>query len=333
EAERIHLRLAPLEDEFSAALGSASREVARLLFAFLSLCSAVLVAMGIAISRRNVRQQQVLADRLEYQATHDSLTGLRNRHDFEVQLTHALEEQYRRPGIYAVLYLDLDQFKVINDTCGHAAGDDLIRQIAWLIRNQLDSNAVLARLGGDEFGVLLACKHPEDALALAETIRNRIADLRFHWEGKAFIVTASIGVLMLDEALPSVGGTLSAADQACYLAKDTGRNRVQYYRRDDHEVRSRHGEMSWVERISAALDTHHFVLLAQQIRYIGSSGINSTAMGSSPIGSNAFGSGPTASSGIGSGPMGFGPKGSGVMGPSAFGPSAPAPGPTPRHHF
>jgi len=160
---------------------------------------------------------------------------------------------------------------VINDTCGHAAGDDLIRQIAWLIRNQLDSSAILARLGGDEFGILLSCKQPADALALAETMRKQIADLRFHWEGKAFIVTASIGVLTLDETLHSVGGTLSAVDQACYLAKDNGRNRVQHYRRDDREVSTRHGEMSWVERISAALDTSRFVLLAQQIRHIGPS--------------------------------------------------------------
>lgn len=269
EAERIHRRLAPLEDGFSAALGTASREVARLLFVFLSFCSAILVAIGIAISRRNLRQQQVLATRLEYQATHDSLTGLRNRHDFELQLAHALEEQHRSSSTYAVLYLDLDQFKVINDTCGHAAGDDLIRQVAWLIRNQLDSSAIFARLGGDEFGILLSCRLPADALALGEAIRKRIADLRFHWDTKVFIVTASIGVLMLDEAQPSVGGALSAADQACYLAKDSGRNRVQYYRRDDHEVRSRHGEMNWVERITAALDANHFVLLAQQIRHIG----------------------------------------------------------------
>ena len=270
EAEQIHRRLAPLEDGFSAALGSSSREVARLLFVFLSVCSAVLVAIGIAISRRNLGQQQVLATRLEYQATHDSLTGLRNRHDFELQLAHAIEEQRRSSSTYAVLYLDLDQFKVINDTCGHAAGDDLIRQVAWLIRNQLDSSAIFARLGGDEFGILLSCKLPADALTLAETIRKRIADLRFHWDTKVFIVTASIGVLMLDEALPSVGGALSAVDQACYLAKDSGRNRVQYYRRDDHEVRSRHGEMNWVERISAALDANHFVLLAQKIKHIGS---------------------------------------------------------------
>jgi diguanylate cyclase (GGDEF)-like protein len=162
--------------------------------------------------------------------------------------------------------LDLDQFKVINDTCGHAAGDELICQVSAAVRQRLRSGDLLARLGGDEFGVLLAQCAPHAALSLAESIRRRIAEQRFLWKGKIFSVNASIGVLSLAESLPTVDDALSAADQACYLAKDNGRNRVQIYRPDDQEMRARHGEMQWVEKINAALELDRFALFAQEIR-------------------------------------------------------------------
>jgi diguanylate cyclase (GGDEF)-like protein len=157
---------------------------------------------------------------------------------------------------------------VINDTCGHAAGDELIRQVAWLIRGQLRAGDVLARLGGDEFGALLPRCSAANAVALAESIRQHIADGRFRWGDKLFRINASIGVLGLNDTQGTVGDALSAADQACYLAKDTGRNRVQLYRPDDQEVRSRHGEMRWVERLHAAIEQDSFVLVAQEIRPI-----------------------------------------------------------------
>jgi diguanylate cyclase len=203
---------------------------------------------------------------LQHQASHDALTGLANRREFEQQLLLAIEDQKRTATDYAVLYLDLDQLKVVNDTCGHGAGDELIRQVSWAVRKLLRDGDVLARLGGDEFGALLAHCPQEKALTLAESIRSEISEQRFIWEGKLFVVAASIGVLELAECLPTVSAVLSAADQACYLAKDNGRNRVQYYRPDDQEVRSRHGEMQWVERINAALELDRFVLFAQEIR-------------------------------------------------------------------
>ena len=226
-------------------------------------------AIGIVLVLRDITHERALAARLEHQATHDSLTGLTNRREFEARLSAAIEDHRARGTEYALLYMDLDQFKVINDTCGHAAGDGLIRKIAWLINDQLRNSDVLARLGGDEFGALLCNIRGEDAVALAEGIRRRIAEMRFDWDGRIFAVNSSIGVIVLDATLATVGDALSAADQACYLAKDSGRNRVQLYRPDDQQVKSRHGEMRWVERLNAALDSGSFVLVAQEIRPIG----------------------------------------------------------------
>ncbi|HVO46231.1 MAG TPA: EAL domain-containing protein [Steroidobacteraceae bacterium] len=226
-------------------------------------------SFGIVLVLRDITHERALAARLQHQATHDSLTGLTNRREFESRLAVAIEDQRATGREYSLLYFDLDQFKVINDTCGHAAGDELIRQVAWLVGAQLRASDVLARLGGDEFGALLPDCPAVDALVLAERIRCRIADLRFRWQDRIFVVNASIGVLALGEALPTVSETLSAADQACYLAKDNGRNRVQLYRPDDQEVKNRHGEMRWVERLNAALESDRFVLYAQEIRAIG----------------------------------------------------------------
>jgi len=229
-------------------------------------------SIGIVLVLRDITRERALAARLEYEATHDPLTGLTNRREFETLLNAAIEDQRARGTHYALLYLDLDQFKVINDTCGHAAGDGLIRKVAWLINDQLPPGDVLARLGGDEFGALLRGRRWEEAMALADSIRRRIAELRFDWEGRIFAVNSSIGVAVIDETLAVVSDALSAADQACYLAKDSGRNRVQLYRPDDQRVQRRHGEMRWVERINAALDNDSFVLVAQEIRAIGAHG-------------------------------------------------------------
>lgn len=228
-------------------------------------------AIGIVLVLRDITHERALAARLEHQASHDPLTGLNNRREFESRLATAIEDHRDRGTGYALLYLDLDQFKVINDTCGHAAGDGLIRKIAWLINDQLRSSDVLARLGGDEFGALLRNIRSEDAIALADGIRRRIAEMRFDWEGRIFAVNASIGVIVIDDTFATVGDALSAADQACYLAKDSGRNRVQLYRPDDQQVKTRHGEMVWVERLNSALDNNSFVLVGQEIRAIGAS--------------------------------------------------------------
>jgi diguanylate cyclase (GGDEF)-like protein/PAS domain S-box-containing protein len=221
---------------------------------------------GIVFVMRDITQERAFAAQLQHQATHDALTGLTNRREFERLLRLAIDAQSRSGVAHALLYLDLDQFKVINDTCGHAAGDQLICQVSWVIKQQLRPGEVLARLGGDEFGVLLANGPQRTALNVAESIRRSISELRFTRGEKTFVVNASIGVLPLAEALPTVDDALSAADQACYMAKDNGRNRVQMYRTDDQQMRARHGEMQWVERLNAALELNRFALYAQEIR-------------------------------------------------------------------
>jgi diguanylate cyclase (GGDEF)-like protein/PAS domain S-box-containing protein len=224
---------------------------------------------GIAFVMHDITQERAFAAQLLHQATHDALTGLANRREFEQQLGRAILDQQRTGADHALLYLDLDQFKVVNDTCGHAAGDELICLVSWAVRQELRAGDLLARLGGDEFGILLS-NYPQDAaLKVAESIRHRISALRFIWEGKVFSTNASIGVLSLTESLSTVGEALSAADQACYLAKDNGRNRVQFYRPDDQEMRARHGEMRWVERLNRAIELDQFVLFAQEIRPVG----------------------------------------------------------------
>ncbi len=282
-AERIHLGVAPLEDRYASAIGRTSRQVTRLLAIYLTVCSVLLVAIGAAISRhtlrRSGRREREFAARLQYQATHDALTGLANRREFEHRLSLAIQDHVQHHVEHALLYLDLDQFKVINDTSGHAAGDELIRQVAWSLRQTLRTDDLLARLGGDEFGALLAATSPADALQLAEAVRSRIAGLRFTWEGTVFVVNTSIGVLSLADCRPAVADALSAADQACYLAKDNGRNRVQQYRPDDQQMRARRGEMQWVERLNAALDHDRFVMFAQEICPIGDRGPGGASAG------------------------------------------------------
>ncbi|HXC10724.1 MAG TPA: EAL domain-containing protein [Steroidobacteraceae bacterium] len=225
--------------------------------------------MGIVFVMRDITQERAFAAQLLHQATHDALTGLANRREFEQQLGWAILDRQRTGTDYALLYLDLDQFKVVNDTCGHAAGDELIRLVSWAVKQELRAGDVLARLGGDEFGILLANYPQQAALSLAESVRHRISALRFIWEGKVFSTNASIGVLSLTESLATVGDALSAADQACYMAKDNGRNRVQFYRPDDQEMRARHGEMRWVERLNRAIELDQFALFAQEIRPVG----------------------------------------------------------------
>ena len=222
--------------------------------------------IGIVFVLRDITQERAFSTQLRHQATHDALTGLANRREFERRLQNAIDDRQRIGTDHALLYVDLDQFKVVNDTCGHAAGDQLLCQISSAVKQRLRSGDLLARLGGDEFGILLASCAAADAMALAELIRQRISEQRFPWKDKLFAINASIGVLCLTDHQATVDDAMSAADQACYLAKDNGRNRVQLYCPDDQEMRARHGEMQWVEKINAALELDRFVLFAQEIR-------------------------------------------------------------------
>lgn len=203
--------------------------------------------------------------KLQWQAHHDALTGLLNRPGFDVALDQAWDDMRQQGGGHCLLYLDLDQFKLVNDTSGHQAGDELLRQLAAAMRAALRRSDVLARLGGDEFGVILSDCDAQAGEQLADKLRRMISNFRFAWNGRLYQVGASIGLVELDQDWPDTAHLMSAADAACYAAKDAGRNKVRLYRRGDEEVERRRGEMAWVERLTRAMEANHFRLYYQPI--------------------------------------------------------------------
>ena len=222
--------------------------------------------VGAVLVIQDMSRERQYAARLSNLASHDALTGLLNRREFEQRVRTIVERRDPDEGQHAVLYLDLDQFKVVNDTSGHAAGDELLRQVGALLRPRLREGDVLARLGGDEFGVLLPHCPPAPALRIAEALRKAIVDFRFAWKNRSFTIGVSIGLVNLAEGPHTLASALSAADAACYLAKDKGRNRVQVYRPEDSEVALRRGEMEWVHRLHRALAEDRLCLFSQQMR-------------------------------------------------------------------
>jgi diguanylate cyclase (GGDEF)-like protein/PAS domain S-box-containing protein len=221
--------------------------------------------MGVVLVLHDVSNERQYAAKLSYQASHDSLTGLINRAEFEQRLSLALKSAAQLGRHHAVMYLDLDQFKVVNDTCGHAAGDQLMRQVSTLLLRRLREGDTLARLGGDEFGVLLENCAPDNALRIADQLRQTVTDFHLAWEDRKFSVGVSIGVVNIKDGLFTITDVLSAADSACYVAKEKGRNRVQVYHAEDSELSLRQGEMEWIGRLQKALEEDRFVLYAQDI--------------------------------------------------------------------
>jgi diguanylate cyclase (GGDEF)-like protein/PAS domain S-box-containing protein len=221
-------------------------------------------SIGVVLVFRDVTEERKLAQQLSHQATHDTLTGLVNRPEFERRLSHLLESA--NPHVpHALLYLDLDQFKVVNDTCGHAAGDDLLRQISALLRTKLRARDTLARLGGDEFGVLLEHCNVNEAKRIADSLRELLQGFRFGWNDRSFTIGVSIGLVPITQAGETLAGVFSAADSSCYAAKEKGRNRVHVYRAEDAVLAQRDGEMRWMPRIQEALADERFRLYYQPI--------------------------------------------------------------------
>ena len=183
-------------------------------------------SLGAVVTFRNVTASTRLARELAYQANHDALTGLHNRRAFRSQLQRALVNARKFGTCTALLYLDLDQFKAVNDGAGHLAGDELLRQLAALLRTQLRERDTCARLGGDEFAVLLEQCAPADAAHVAEKMRAAVERFEFHWAGQVYRVGASIGHVEFDDDRRSVDELIAVADRLCYVAKDGGRNRV-----------------------------------------------------------------------------------------------------------
>ncbi|MFN0317978.1 MAG: EAL domain-containing protein [Burkholderiales bacterium] len=227
--------------------------------------------VGVTLVLRDMSLEREYATKLAYQASHDALTGLANRTEFERCLDRVIESTARSRRRYCVMYIDLDQFKIVNDTCGHAAGDELMRQLSALLQHRLRAGDVLARLGGDEFGVLLENCPPDKALQIAESLRQATAEFRFVWAGKSFSVGASIGLVNVEDDPFTSAEVMRAADTACYMAKEKGRDRVQVYRATDTEITARKGEIEWVVRLTKALEENRFVLYAQDIVPAGNS--------------------------------------------------------------
>ena len=230
------------------------------------------VITGGVLVFRDVSRSRKLAAQVDWQTTHDPLTRLTNRTGFDLMLGELLRSARSGEHQHCLMYMDLDQFKIVNDTCGHFAGDALLGQVAELLSNQVRGNDVLARLGGDEFGVLLMDCPAQPALRIAEEMRRSVRDFRFTWNEKQYAIGVSIGVVGIDADSESVEQVLSAADTACYAAKESGRNQVHLYRLDKGEAARRHGEMHWVSRIHQALAEGRFRLFVQPIVPIDSSG-------------------------------------------------------------
>jgi diguanylate cyclase (GGDEF)-like protein len=220
---------------------------------------------GVVLVIRDISKERELAAEITYQATHDALTGLVNRREFHHRLDMALQLACVDGHQHSLLYTDLDQFKIVNDTCGHSAGDELLRQLSTVMRAQLRSVDTVARLGGDEFGVLLPYCPRDAALEIADSIRESIKEFDFVWANNVFPMGASIGLVTFGNDGATVPDLLRMADTACYVAKDRGRNRIHMYAEDDRELERRKGEMGWAARLQRALNDQRFVLYSQKI--------------------------------------------------------------------
>ncbi len=229
---------------------------------------------GAVIVFRDVGEKKRIAKKMKYLASHDWLTGLINRREFEDRLSLAIQSSGEIDYCHALCYMDLDQFKVVNDTCGHNAGDRLLQDVSALLRSKVRGSDTLARLGGDEFGVLLHNCSLERAREIAEDLREAVNDFRFSWEEKIFEVGVSIGMVPIVNDSFGVHDLTGFADAACYVAKDHGRNRVHVYQGYDGAIAARSKEMQWVHRITSALADDRFSLNAQLIAPIGQSDNN-----------------------------------------------------------
>ncbi|MBT5229501.1 MAG: EAL domain-containing protein [Methylococcales bacterium] len=229
------------------------------------LMSADNIFNGAVVIFRDVTEEHVWTDKIEHQATHDALTGLINRLEFETQLTRLLERSSTGMEEHVMMYMDLDQFKVVNDTCGHGAGDELLRQLTSRILGMVRDGDVLARLGGDEFGILLSNCSIGSGVRAANDILQSVQSFKFGWESKAFSVGASIGLVQITGNCDSISEVMSWADTACYAAKDGGRNRIHIYDDGDQELQKRQGEMQWVSKINQAIEDDSFVIHQQKI--------------------------------------------------------------------
>jgi diguanylate cyclase (GGDEF)-like protein/PAS domain S-box-containing protein len=227
--------------------------------------------LHVLISSEDITETRYLINELERQSSVDGLTGLFSRRKFDRYLQELVLSVQSEEGSHVLFYIDLDQFKVVNDSCGHLCGDELLRQIAKLLRHQIRGKDILARLGGDEFGLILESCSVEEAIKVGQKILHALEQFHFTWDGMAFSVGASIGGVVIEGPCCKASTLMHQADTACYTAKDKGRNRIQMYDTGDREMALRGRLQKWVSRLHSALEQDRFVLYRQQILPLSSS--------------------------------------------------------------
>jgi diguanylate cyclase (GGDEF)-like protein len=227
------------------------------------------------MERASQRMLQNMHNKLTYQASHDELTDLSNRREFERELSELIVASRTDGGQHMLLYLDLDQFKIVNNTSGHSAGDELLKQVGTRLHDGLkDTDALVARLGGDEFGVLVRNIETDGAREVAERVLGLVRDHRFDWKGRHYSLSASIGLVFIDQGTADSDAAMRSVDEACYAAKDAGRNRIQEYELGDSRMMRRHGVMEWVTQLDRAVEDDRLVLNCQRIAPVQNGGSN-----------------------------------------------------------
>jgi diguanylate cyclase (GGDEF)-like protein/PAS domain S-box-containing protein len=221
--------------------------------------------IGAVVLLHDVTELRGLARQMSYQATHDALTGLVNRREFEGRLEEAIESGHRGDGQHVLCYLDLDRFKVVNDTSGHLAGDSMLREVAKVLRDAVRDSDTVARLGGDEFGMLLIGCPLEKARQIADDVCRAVGDYRFVWKDKIFNIGVSIGLVEISRESGTLEELFAAADSACYVAKKQGSGRVAVYSARDEALARHSGEIQWLQKLQNALKDNRFQLYSQPI--------------------------------------------------------------------
>ncbi len=232
---------------------------------FVPICNAEGKVQRLLGLSQDITESKQAREKLSYQARYDALTGLVNRQHFEWHAEVLIANRLEGAGEHAICFMDLDQFKVVNDTCGHFAGDELLRRISDVLQKTVRRSDILARLGGDEFAVLMEQCSLQQAQRAAEALLKQVENFQFSWEGQSFRIGISIGLVAITETTGDLTELLVQADAACYMAKERGRNRIHIYHPEDTVLAQRQGEMEWVPRINSALDENRFLLYAQAI--------------------------------------------------------------------
>ncbi len=257
--------LVDLENKYSdKALLQVNRNYKETQFLLLAMIMvAIIISLIVAIMV--IKNVGIKNEKIAYQATHDSLTGLINRDAFETELINALKQIEVKHHESILFYMDLDHFKIVNDTCGHVAGDHLLKKLPILFEKHIRKHDSLARLGGDEFGLLLEDCNLKNAKKIAKNIQQEVEEFNFHWDNKAFKIGVSIGLVSLESHHLDIYELLAEADVACYAAKDRGGNTVQVYDSNNLKIIEKHGQMHWMSDITSALKNDYFLLYFQPI--------------------------------------------------------------------